>query len=391
MSETSPPDKAGGARRRGKFLGLRTSYWWALTFTSLIAGWLLSGDIIIGGQSDSQAAVGEGKEISAERSADSTKTSDTPLFRVRTRTMSAKPRDAMLVIRGRTEADAKVQIKAETPGIVEALPVNKGDSVKKGALLCRIEEGARQAKVLEAKALLAQAEADYDAQTGLASRGHTAQLKVIEYQAKLDTAKAGLKTAELDLERTRLNAPFAGIVEDQPAEIGDYLSVGGTCASLVSVDPMLVVGSISERDIGKVRTGLTAFARLVTGEKVEGSIQFISPSSDPRTRTFRIELEVPNSKGQIRDGITADIHISLQTPAAHLLPPAILTLNDAGEIGVRAVETGDIVRFRPVTILSDGKEGVWVAGLPEKVRIITVGQDYVTDGQKVIAVGIAAE
>jgi len=383
MSDISDQDQPSAKRQRGTFLGLRASYWWALAITIVIGGWLLSGNIIIGGQADSKTAAANPSKSPAALAATPAKIQDGGLFTVRTRTFTATRREAVLTIRGRTEADAKVDVKAETPGMVEDLPVKKGDWVKKGTLLCRIEEGARRSQVIEAKALLAQAKADYDAQTSLASQGHTAQLKVAEYQAKLDTAKARLKSAELDLDRTRLNAPFAGIVEAQPAKIGDFLAVGGTCATLVSIHPILVVGAISERDVGKVHTGMPAIAQLITGENVDGKIRFISPSANPQTRTFRIELEIDNKGGRIRDGITADIHIAVQTPHAHLLPPAILTLNDAGEIGVRAVANGDTVRFKKVTILSDGKDGVWVASLPDKIEIITVGQDYVTDGQKV--------
>lgn len=383
MSDNSDQDQAGAKQQSGKFLRLRPSYWWAIVITVLIGGWLLSGEIIIGGKADGRAVTANPSKSPSELVTGSIKSQRSGLFTVRTRPFTATLREAVLVIRGRTETDAKVDIKAETPGMVEDLPVRKGDWVKKGTLLCRIEEGARRSQVIEATALLAQAKADYEAQTSLASQGHTAQLKVAEYLAKLDTAKARLKSAELDLERTRLDAPFAGIIEAQPAKIGDFLAVGGTCATLVSIDPLLVVGAISERDVRKVRTGMPASAELVTGERVDGKIRFISASANPETRTFRVELEIANKAGEIRDGITADIYIAVHTPHAHLLPPAILTLNDAGEIGVRTIQSGDTVRFKKVTILSDGKDGVWVAGLPEKVQIITVGQDYVVDGQKV--------
>jgi multidrug efflux system membrane fusion protein len=82
--------------------------------------------------------------------------------------------------------------------------------------------------------------------------------------------------------------------------------------------------------------------------------------------------------------------VNLGTAPAHLLPQSVLTLNDEGVLGIRAVEN-DIVAFYAVTILRDTREGVWVAGLPNRVDIITVGQEYVTAGQRVHATNVTAE
>lgn len=362
----------------------RRSYLWALLITAAIAAWFMSGDIIVGGQ-------GEARQPPA--AADTAQEPVEKLFRVRVRTVTAEPREAVLVVRGRTEADARIEVKAETAGIVEELPVEKGRRVGKGDLLCLLETGARLAAVHEAEARLAKAEADYEASRQLAERGHGAKLKVAADKANLDAAKAALERARLELARTRIVAPFAGLVEDLPAKVGSYLTVAGTCAKLVALDPLLVVGSVSEREVGHLKVGLNGSAALVTGELTQGRLRYIAPAAEPTTRTFRVELEVPNPGGAMRDGVTADIRIPLEEQTAHRLPPAVLTLNDAGQIGVRIVEQGDTVRFVPVTLLGEADDGVWVAGLPPVVDVITVGQEYVVDGQKVEAVnqaGVAA-
>lgn len=357
---------------------VRRSYLWAALFTAAIGGWMLSGDIIVGGQSDSQAS-----QTPADAPA---KAKPPERFKVRVKTFTAALRDAELVIRGRTEADARVEIQAETAGVVKAIPVAKGARVKKGAALCQLEAGARQATLHQAMAGVEQAKLDYEANERLHKRGHTGRLKVAEYKAKLDTAKAELEKAELDMNRTGIKAPFKGIVEDQPAKVGDYLAVGETCAKLVALDPLIIVGHVSEREVGKLELFMKGRAALVTGETVEGSLRYVAPAADPSTRTFRIEIEVANKDNRLRDGVTADIRIPISSERAHRFSPAILVLNDTGQVGVRIVEDGGTVRFKPIRILSDGAGGVWVAGLPESVTVITTGQDYVTDGQKVIAV-----
>jgi multidrug efflux system membrane fusion protein len=140
---------------------------------------------------------------------------------------------------------------------------------------------------------------------------------------------------------------------------------------------------VSENEIPLIKTGDRGWAKLITGERAEGHLRFVAQSADPATRTFRVELEVPNDASTIRDGVTAEIHVTTRTVLAHRISPAILGLNDSGVVGVRIVEQGNRVRFVPVTIIADGADGVWVAGLPPTVTVITVGQEYVINGQVV--------
>ena len=370
---------------------MRASYLWAALITLGIGGWLASGQVIIGGQGDTEANAATPSEADQSDSppgsatADAAGDEDAP-FKVRVRTISAIDREAELKIRGRTEADQRVNLRAQTPGLVEEIAVEKGDKVAAGDVVCQLETGSRQAHILRARASLAQAELDHDALSKLSEKGYAAQTRVRSAKAALDAARAELHEAELDLDRTTLRAPFDGIVDTLPAEIGTLLSVGDVCAEIVAGDPMLVVAQVSERDVGKLRTGMTGTARLVTGDKVEGTLRFIAPSADQETRTFRIELAVPNTDDRLRDGVTAEIVVPLETTQAHRFSPAILTLNDSGEIGVRIVEAGNTVAWNEVEILGNEDGAVWVAGLPETVTIITVGQEYVEAGETVAPV-----
>ncbi|GAB4232979.1 MAG: efflux RND transporter periplasmic adaptor subunit [Methyloligellaceae bacterium] len=361
-----------------KLRGPRRSYLWAAVFTLLIAGWMLSGDLL--GNSD------PGVRPPEEATSAETKARQTPPFRVRVKVSRAQMRDAALTLRGRTEAYARVNLQAETAGVVEALPIDKGAQVKKGSLVCKIETGVRGAMLKKAGAEERQAELDYEAAERLMRQGHTAKLRVAELQARLDAARAAREQAELDLARTRIRAPFDGVLEAQPAKVGDFLAIGETCVTMVDLDPLKLVASVSEREVGLLRTGMKGTATLATGESVSGPIRFIASAADEKTRTFRIELDIDNPQGTLRDGVTATISIPIATDKAHKLPPSVLTLNDEGDVGVRVIEGTDRVRFMPVRILSDSSEGVWAAGLPETVTIITVGQDYVRDGQRVVAV-----
>jgi multidrug efflux system membrane fusion protein len=130
---------------------------------------------------------------------------------------------------------------------------------------------------------------------------------------------------------------------------------------------------------------------LVSGTQVQGVIKYIAPTADPQTRTFRVEIEMPNNDNLLRDGITAKADIALQADKAFQVRSSWLTLSDNGDIGVRVLDEKDVVVFMPVRILAQTAETMWVNGLKEGERIITLGQEYVTVGQKVIAVDETAQ
>jgi len=157
----------------------------------------------------------------------------------------------------------------------------------------------------------------------------------------------------------------------------------------VQLDPIVFVGQVPEVRIGLARLGLAATIKTVTGEEVEGKVTFISTTADPATRSFPVEIEIANANGAIRDGITATATVNMGSAPAHLLPQSVLTLNEDGILGVSIVNN-DVVKFVPVQIASDTRDGVWVLGLPPSADVITVGQEYVKDGQTVDATNVTA-
>jgi len=201
-------------------------------------------------------------------------------------------------------------------------------------------------------------------------------------QANYEQAKAALSTTEIALGNTQIRAPFDGFVDERYVDVGDYMRPGDKCELVIAPEPFLAVGAVSEQEVGQIHVGQPASATLVTGEKVEGKIHFVADRADQTTRTFRVEVELPNPDGKLRDGVSADIQIPVKQLQAVRISPGILVLDDAGGVGVRAVVNG-AVRFYPVQRLEDSPQGMWVSGLPEHVYVITVGQEFVNNGERV--------
>ncbi len=294
----------------------------------------------------------------------------------------ASPVSSAIVLRGRTEADRKVEIRAETSGLVVTEPLRAGARVRAGDVLCRIDMGGRAADLAEAEAALARAEADNKAAEALVKKGYTSDLVAITRRAELEAARARVRRVRLDIERLEMKTPFDGVLESDAAEIGTLLRAGDPCATVISLDPIKLVGFVPEIDVDKLAPDMPARARLVSGQTVDGLITFVSRSADPDTRTFRVEITAPNQGGALRDGMTAEIMVPLTGENAHLLPQAALTLDDEGRLGVRVALDGR-ARFMPIEILRDEPVGVWVLGLPERADVIVVGQEYVSDGRTI--------
>lgn len=350
---------------------MRQSYVIAGILALAAAGWVASGQI---GQDG-------GPKAARKPPADLSAAQIVPTVRVRT--LTAQPRQAEVILRGRTEAIRKVDVKAETYGRVIELKVEKGDRVEKGDVLARLSPEERPARLAEAKALREQRKIEYEASDRLSKKGYRAETKLAAAKAALEAAKAAVVRARVALRNTTIRAPFDGLVVARGAEIGDFIDKGDPVARIIDLDPVLAVAQIGERDRGRVTVGAPARVTLIGGREVWGKIRFVTAEAEPTTRTFRIEVELPNPAAQIPDGITAEIRLPLGTVTAHRVSPAILTLTDDGQIGVKSIGPDNRVRFHPIQIIGDGADGVWLSGLPHRITLITVGQEFVTEGQLV--------
>ena len=305
---------------------------------------------------------------------------------VRVREFTAEPMVKDVIVTGRTQASRKVVLKAETEGLVTELTAEKGARVDEGTVLARLEARDRAARRDEARERVKQREIEYNAAKSLESRGFNSRIKLAQARADLEAAKAALKQAEVDLANIEITAPFDGIVNGQFIEAGDYVGKGDDVLSIVDLDPVVFCVFFTEQQVADLTVGGPAKATLVNGTELVGKLTYVSPVADQQTRTFLVEIEVPNTDMKIVEGLTARINIPLQERQAHKISPSILTLNDEGQVGVKIVDDEDHVRFKPISIISDSADYMWIGGLPETVRIITVGQDFVVDGQLVKAV-----
>ena len=189
----------------------------------------------------------------------------------------------------------------------------------------------------------------------------------------------------VELNRTEVKAPFRGYIE-KIIKPGNYINRGEICAVIIELDPVTFIAEVPEAEIKTIVKGQNVSMQLVTGEIINSRLSFVSKSATPSTRSFRVEAEVENPNGLIRDGITATMQINTNKILATKISPSIMLLSDAGSLGVRIVNDDAIVEFIPIKILEDTQDGIWITGIQNSSNLIVRGQGYVENGQRVIPI-----
>ena len=230
-------------------------------------------------------------------------------------------------LKATSNSERRVAVKAKTTGEVVEIGAKEGDFVKKDSLLCK--------------------------------------LGIVE------------------LNRTEVKSPFSGYIESI-VKPGNFLDRGQVCATIIDLDPIKFIAEIPEIRIADVKVGQKVLIELITGEKIEGKLSFVSKSASPQTKTFRVESEISNPLGAIKDGVTSTITIQTDEILSHKISPSILDLDDSGNIGVKVLDSENIIRFVPIYIVEDLEEGLWISGIPQTVNLVVKGHGFVEDGQMIL-------
>ncbi len=296
-----------------------------------------------------------------------------------------------LLLSGRTEADRKVVTFARTNGMLQELRVRRGSHVKKGDIIAILSDDAREAQVLQAKAMLDQRRVELEAKRRLLLTNAIPRLELNLLEAQYKAAEAALATAEAERDRGIITAPWEGVITEI-SEVGTsaFAFAGKEIAQIVGLDPMLAVVEVSERKVASVKVGDIAEVKLVSGQTREGRIRYVSKSAAPATRTYRVEVELPNADGVIPDGITAEVSIPLSPMPATRVPRSALVVSSTGDIGVRTVDAQSKVGFVMATVVEDDQRSMWLTGVPDGARVIVQGQDFVREGNLVEPVAAPA-
>jgi multidrug efflux system membrane fusion protein len=345
----------------------------AFVVLAVAAAWVLTGEM---------ASVGSAKQDEAAKAPEA---KEAPAS-VRTVGVIDAPREMharAIRIAGHTEADKHAALGVRAAGVITKLPVKEGQRVKEGDLILSLDNADKIAGVDMAKQVVSQREAEMAAAERLAKTGNMAKLTLDGARSALSTARSQLEAARAEEDKTEVRAPFDGVIDKVPVEKGSSVQVGDNVATILALDPVIAVGEVSERDLDHIRLGDEADIRLIDGRKVKGTIRYISREAAAATRTFRVEVAIPNPEFKVPAGMTAEVTLRAAPVSATILPRSVVTLSAKGDLGIRAVGPDGVVSFYPIDIVDDMPHALALGGIPKDARVIVAGQDLVKEGEKV--------
>ncbi|MFG5383263.1 efflux RND transporter periplasmic adaptor subunit [Yoonia sp. R2-816] len=365
MAKDSAPDLTGQLRFESD-KGAGASKWIAIFLGLSLIGWMGSGYIIPTETAD--------------------EVTDEPTVRpVAVAVIDSAARDIELVLtaEGQSTPDRSTGIQAKASGQMTSVLVARGDLVAAGQELGRIDSRTIEAQLAQAQAQLVQATEDYDRAVTLQGRGIATENQVTQTRAAKVAAEAAVTAAQEQLDNTIIRAPFAGRLNEMTLDVGEFVNDGDVVAEVLDNDPLTVVVQVPQQALSRLEKGQEAQVSFITGEIRTGTVGFIGSNADSQTRTFRVEVTVDNPDSQMPAGLSARIVIPTGQARGHFISPAILSLSPTGELGIKTVLPDDTVAFRPIMIVRAQPDGIWVTGLEDETRIITVGQGFVNAGDVV--------
>jgi multidrug efflux system membrane fusion protein len=346
----------------------------AILLFLIIAGWIFSGNPFASDISASPALTPSATDHSEQ-----------PLPIVRTRASTAEPFYPSIEIYSVSEPVRTLSLKAETSGKIQQLLYQQGNRVASGEPILKIDPDERLTQRRYAAAMVKQRQIEYDVAQKLFKKDFSTETRLAEAETLLAAALSEQERIEADLRKTTLSAPFPAYIEALDVEKGDFVATGQTVARLIDIESILFTGHITEREYAFLKIGDAARIETLQGKSAEGKITYLSKEADAMTRTFRIEVTVPNADTQFVAGLSATVSIQTAPIRAHLVEPAQIIINDKGQLGVMSIDQDSRLRFLPAHILLSSANETWLTGLPDSFDLVTTGHSMAKSGDRVIS------
>lgn len=338
----------------------------AVIVAIVVFAWLLSGQFV---NNPNQ------KEVSAHK--------EKQLMSVSVIDSQAEDINREIILQGQLVANENLLLRAQIAGSIQKIWVDEGNQVEQGQLLLQIDERDRRAQLTRIEADIAHKTINLQAMQKLTAKNLQSATNLALAKAELAAAKAERASLLVNLQHTQVKAPFAGVINQREVALGSYVEEGDSLFELVDISSITAQAFVNQQQVNRMHLGQRVSIVLLNGQTISANISFISEQAEPDTRSFRIEAEFDNRAGHYRAGGSIEMKVYADQTQGHQLPTSILTLNDQGELGVKALTQEQTVIFYPVNKISMGEYGIWVSGLPEHVKVISQGQNFVVTGEKV--------
>ena len=327
----------------------------------------------------------EEKAAAVEQNKQAMAGGDEPIFGVKSAVFDAEIYRQALSFSGRSKANDSLDVKTEVAGRIAKIHFKELGNVKKGDVLAEIEPRDIDVRIAKAETDVEIRREEFIAEERLVAKGASGELRKLQAEGALKSAEATLINLREQKKDLVIKAPLTGVVSHRYVVEGEAFGKSAPIARIVAMDPILVEIYVTLEKRRQLKTGYAVEVDF-EGEVRSGVVHTISTFVEPTTKTYLVEISVPNESGEfLVEGMAADVRIFLPEVKAHHFDASLLKL-DEDRLGVMVVEgAGEDLRakFVEVELLADDAKGVWVSGLDGSQRIITAGSYYVDTGDRI--------
>jgi membrane fusion protein (multidrug efflux system) len=288
---------------------------------------------------------------------------------------------------GNIGSDENIEVVSELNARVLELPFQEGQRLETGAMIARLDDREFGPEAERSQAERDQAKANLDRKKKLAADGAISPQELEDAQTSLQVAEAVAALARARLEKTRIRAPFPGLVGVRRVSRGAYMREGQVITDLTRVDEMKVTFSAPERYAKALRPGIDVELRTPAfpGEVFVGKLSVVDPVVDPDTRTLRLVARIPNQGVRLRPGMSADVSVTLAERSQALVVPDEAVFAQGNQNFVYLVKADSTVALTAVELgTRDSMQVEIVRGIEAGARVIRTGHQKLFPGAKVM-------
>lgn len=309
--------------------------------------------------------------------------------RVRTTILSKRSVNDGNTFSGVIEESAATVLSFKVPGTITSLNFSEGQRISKGQLIATLDGASLQNNYDIAKSALATAQDTYDRMKLLYEANSIPEMKWVEVQNVLASAKSASEIAKISLEDSKLYAPFSGIVSKKYADVGSTAAPAIPIVKLVEISPIKASISVSETQIGDFEKGRTADIRVnIAGNiSTEGKLTEKGVAADPLSRTYTVKFTAPNPEGKLLPGMLCEVTLKdAEDKEALVIPIETVLLDHNNQSFVWIVNHGKAEK-RNIILGDYVAGGIAVeSGLSDGEEIIISGQQKISEGMNVTSI-----
>ncbi len=290
---------------------------------------------------------------------------------------------------GTIEAIEAITVVAEIDATVKALPFKEGGFIRRGELIAQLDDGQLAAELARADALRAQSKSTYDRVKRVVDQGAGAPQDLDDAAAALKVAEANLALARARFEKTRIVAPFDGIIGARRLSVGTFLRAGQQITDLANIDEIRVTFSTPERYLTRLTSGatVTVGTSAFAADALKGKIIVIEPMIDPLTRSARVVARVQNVGRRFRPGMSANVTAVLSERPKAVTIPSEAVFGSGNQVFVFIVKPDSTVTRVPLTLGTRLADVVEVLeGIQAGTTVVRAGHQKLFEGGKVMPV-----